>query len=220
MPEHITSFRDRYRWNKPTADWLWSMPIVEFIGRGYTKQYRYWKLLEIDPSIDKRMVVVLLSPTSMRYKAKRIITEERLIARARLLGYGYVGIVYMFARKLDSYELWHNLRYEEPTFVVGEMNDEFMGCAFAKADMVVFAYGKAPKNRFYARLINIRSSEVYTTAAAFFLLPMAFDITMDEWPAGPLMIPFSEPLKRWYPPEKEPVHPMDTKEPSIRLGVY
>ncbi len=220
MPNHLASLRVNMKQKGVTTEWLWSLPLLEVEGGEVNKRYRYWKQLVVDPANPRRMLVVLLCPPPPTYSAKRTITEERLRSRARLMGFGYVGIVYLFARKETAYSLFKRLQNFDFYVTAGELNDDVLRAALPRVDQVFFAYGKAPKSRPFARLINIRAIEVLTICAAYFRLPWAFEITMDGWPSAPIMVPFSTPIERWYPPDGEPIHPRTQSQPSIREGLY
>jgi hypothetical protein len=221
MTNHLKNLRLKHKIRKVTPTFLDEQDIYESGGRGpQVKPYRYWTKIEVDPSNPKKMLVFLLCPPPVYHAPKRQMTIERLVSRAKLHGYGRVGICYLFARKASIEGTRQNLRVLNVEICVGELNDQFAVAAIQWADTVFFAWGKAPKNRQFARNINERAVRVFTICAAYFKMPTAFKISLDGWPLDPLFIHFDEKLDEWRPPMIEPAYPRESPGPSIMEGLY
>lgn len=147
MGEHLISIKKKYGVSQITPDFLDQHDVIEMRGRSVQNAYRYWKRIDVDPNVDRKMLVVLLCPPPPYYSSRRIVTEERLKSRARLHGFGRVGIIYLYARRVTGYSLAkmtrNSLHYD---ILSGEMNDAFTEAAVAWADEVFYAYGKDRKS--------------------------------------------------------------------------
>lgn len=204
-------------------------------------RYRYWRRMKTNCDSPRKLLVVPLHPPKHNRKraqtksgvvgnpgmftdrAGRIMTttETRYVRQGEIRGFGFVGVLPLFAWKCPSSDALRDVindrGYDE---AVGALSDHFTIAAVDWADEIVFAYGMPPLNRVMARLVSKRAVEVYGVCAAFQKLPKAFALTQEGWPAEPLLIKFGLPLEPWKPQYKEPLFPREHKHISIFKGFY
>lgn len=169
---------------------LFERPAVRSAAFSDCRRYRYTLEIIWDASRQK-LVIIMLNPSTAD-EIRNDPTVERMERRARMLGFGGVIVLNLFAfRATDPRDM---KRQQDP---VGDMNDQFirqhLEAALASGGTVFVGWGA---HGTYAG----RAGQVAAMMASIGVSPVCLAVTNSGQPVHPLYQPYEAPFRPWSAP--------------------